>query len=301
MKKFALGLMVLTSLFFCFSAKSEVAETTDGVVRPKGAKGPGGVVKPKGAKDPSGVVKPKGAKGTGGVVKQKRVKGPGDMSLDLGGGVMLDLVFIRPGKFLMGSKKGEDFEKPVHEVTISRPFHLGKYEVTQAQWEAVMGSNPSRSKGAALPVENVSWEDCQKFIEKLNSKGGGTFRLPTEAEWEYACRAGTTGDLAGNLDEMAWYVENSGNKTHPVGTKKPNAWGLYDMHGNVWEWCQDRYGEYGPGKQIDPRGPATGFSRVFRVGCFGDKADLIRSAARSGNSPSYRLHTLGFRLVREVP
>lgn len=177
-------------------------------------------------------------------VKLKDSKVADAVSLDLGGGVMLDLVLIRPGKFMMGSENGERNEKPVHEVTISQPFYLGKYEVTQAQWEAVMGSNPSESKGIYLPVECVSWEDCQNFIKKLNSKGVGTFRLPTEAEWEYACRAGTTGDHAGKIDEMAWYGKMNEFRKQPVGMKKANPWGLYDMHGNVFEWCQDWYGDY---------------------------------------------------------
>jgi formylglycine-generating enzyme required for sulfatase activity len=161
------------------------------------------------------------------------------VSLDLGSGVMLALILVQPGSFLMGSERGDDDEAPVHEVTISQPFYLGKYEVTQAQWKKVMGSSPSRFKGANRPVEQVSWYDCQEFIEKLNSKGNGVFRLPTEAEWEYACRAGTTDDYAGNLDEMGWYDKNNVGKTQPVGKKKANPWGLYDMHGNVSEWCQD--------------------------------------------------------------
>jgi len=246
MKKFAVLLMVLTSLFFCSRGKSE------------------------------------------------------EVSLDLGGGVMLDLVLIRPGKFLMGSETAAD-EKPVHEVTISQQFYLGKYEVTQAQWEAVMGSNPSYIKGASLPVEQVSWEDCQLFIEKLNGKGVGTFRLPTEAEWEYACRAGTTGDYAGDLAELAWYNANSESKTHPVGTKKPNPWGLYDMHGNVWEWCQDWYGTYSQEKQIDPKGAAGGSDRVFRGGSWYSSAYGCRSASRLWFWPSLRSFSLGFRLVRTVP
>lgn len=252
MKKFALVLMVLTSLFFFSCGKSEVAE------------------------------------------------GTGIINLGLGGGVKLDLVLIRPGKFLMGSETAAD-EKPVHKVTISQQFYLGKYEVTQAQWEAVMGSNPSGFKGATLPVEQVSWEDCQEFIEKLNSKGIGTFRLPTEAEWEYACRAGTTGDHAGNLDEMAWYKMNSDDKTHLVGTKKANPWGLYDMHGNVWEWCQDRYGDYPTGAVQDPAGAAGGSFRVFRGGSWNSRAYNCRSANRNRYSPSYRSDGLGFRLVRAVP
>ncbi len=146
------------------------------------------------------------------------------ISQNLGGGVMLELMLIHPGKFLMGSEK-ENNAQPVHEVTISQPFYLGKYEVTQAQWQEVMGVNPSYFKGASLPVENVSWEDCQRFIEKLNSKGIGTFRLPTEAEWEYACRAGSKDDDVENIDEMGWCDQNSGHSTQPVGTKQPNPWG----------------------------------------------------------------------------
>jgi formylglycine-generating enzyme required for sulfatase activity len=160
------------------------------------------------------------------------------------GSVALDLVLIQPGSFTMGDDGGDgSAEKPAHKVTISKPFYLGKYEVTQDQWEAVMGANPSYFKGPENPVEDVSWDDCQKFLKKLNERlpgTGGTVRLPTEAEWEYACRAGTTtkysfGDTRSDLGEYAWYGGNSHNKNHPVGEKKPNAWGLYDIHGNVCE------------------------------------------------------------------
>jgi formylglycine-generating enzyme required for sulfatase activity len=156
----------------------------------------------------------------------------------------IEFVLIPAGSFMMGSTNGEANEKPVHQVTINYSFYMGKYEVTQAQWQSLMGNNLSnfRDCGGNCPIEHVSWEDAQNFINKLNeSNDGFRYRLPTEAEWEYACRAGTTGDYAGNPSEMAWYWENSGIKTHAVGGNQPNAWGLFDMHGNVWEWCQDWY------------------------------------------------------------
>ncbi len=219
--------------------------------------------------------------------------------VDLGGGVTLDLVLIRPGIFTMGSDKGGD--ERAHQVTLTKPFYLGKTEVTQEQWQQVMGGNPSEFKDAKNPVENVSWDDCQEFVVKLRKKvPGQMFRLPTEAEWEYSCRAGTTGDYAGNLDDMAWYDGNSGSKTHPVGQKKPNAWGLYDMHGNVWEWCAGWYGDYPNGAVTDPTGPNTGSSRVVRGGFwFGDGTNC-RSAYRLRGAPGIRDFIMGFR-VAAVP
>jgi formylglycine-generating enzyme required for sulfatase activity len=206
-------------------------------------------------------------------------------------------VKVPAGEFMMG----DNDNNPIHRVKISQGFELGKYEVTQALWEVVMGSNPSYFKGATLPVENVSWEDVQQFLSRLNAQDTRyQYRLPTEAEWEYACRAGTTGDYAGSLYEMAWYGDNSGGKTHPVGEKKPNAWGLYDMHGNVWEWCADWYGNYQKGVVTDPRGPSTGSYRVYRGGGWGNPAAHCRSANRRSNSPGYRTYNLGFRLVRLV-
>jgi len=216
---------------------------------------------------------------------------PKEASIDLGADVKLEMVMLRNGSFQMGEKQS------THKVTITKPFYLGKFEVTQEQWERVMGSNPSNFKGAKNPVEQVSWEDCQTFIRKLGEKVPGyTFRLPTEAEWEYACRAGSSseycyGDDAGGLGEYAWYDGNSGSKTHPVGEKKPNAWGLYDMHGNVWEWCQDWYGNLDSNAATDPVGPSSGSYRVLRGGSWYDDAALCRSASRSSVDPSYRITT----------
>ena len=181
---------------------------------------------------------------------------------------------------------------------------MGKYEVTQAQWKAVMGSNPSRFKGDNLPVENVSWDDVQAFIRKLNQLTGKRYRLPTEAEWEYAARGGNKSrgyKYAGgnNIDEVAWYDGNSGERTHPVGKKRPNELGLYDMSGNVWEWCSDWYDEdyYGNSPQNNPQGPASGSSRVFRGGSWLNYAILCRSASRYYSTPDSRYGLIGFRLV----
>jgi formylglycine-generating enzyme required for sulfatase activity len=206
---------------------------------------------------------------------------------------------IQPGEFLMGANSDQPDEKPVHRVHITRGFEMGKYEVTQAQWEAVMNSNPSHFKGANLPIEQVSWNDVQEFIKKLNAENDGyVYRLPTEAEWEYACRAGTTGDYAGNIDSLAWYRNNSGSTTHTVGQKNPNAWGLYDMHGNVWEWCGDWYEAYASAVVKDPKGPNTGSSRVLRGGSWTRPVASLQSARRSGFPPDTRNNSLGFRLVR---
>jgi formylglycine-generating enzyme required for sulfatase activity len=207
---------------------------------------------------------------------------------------------IPAGEFQMGSENDSD-EQPVHRVKISRDFEMGKCEVTQAQWQAVMGDNPSSFKGDNLPVEEVSWNDVQEFIRKLNQGDSKyQYRLPTEAEWEYACRAGTTGDYAGDLDAMAWYGSNSNNQTHPVGQKQANKWGLYDMHGNVWEWCQDWYDSnyYGQSPGADPTGPTAGSYRVYRGGGWLSTAASCRSAIRFSISPGDRRYVLGFRLLR---
>ena len=215
--------------------------------------------------------------------------------------LMNGFVPIPAGEFMMGSENGNAAEKPVHRVRLSQPFEMGKYEVTQAQWEAVMGNNPSYFRGGNRPVEQVSWYDVQEFIEKLNALDDGyVYRLPTETEWEYACRAGSNGDYAGKLEAMAWYDHNSGQMTHPVGAKQPNAWGLYDMHGNVFEWCQDWYDSnyYAQSPSVDPQGSESGTFRVKRGGGWMFSAGFARSAARDLYSPAYRFNFLGFRLVR---
>ena len=214
-----------------------------------------------------------------------------------------EFVRIPPGEFRMGSKSSEadNDERPVTKVRISRGFYLGKYEVTQGQWQAVMGSNPSRFDecGPDCPVDTVSWEDVQEFIRRLNAAvGEERYRLPTEAEWEYAARAGTTGDRYGNLGAIAWYEDNSGRRTHPVGQKAPNAWGLHDMLGNVWEWVGDWYGPYPGGRVTDPTGPSSGSERVFRGGGWAIDARYCRASNRISLSPGLRDDYLGFRLLR---
>jgi formylglycine-generating enzyme required for sulfatase activity len=228
-------------------------------------------------------------------------------------GVELRMKKIPAGSFAMGSPveeegRDEDEGSP-HEVTISKPFYMGVFEVTQAQWEAVVGTCPSMFGGnPTYPVEQVSWEDCQEFIRRLNGMGIGTFRLPTEAEWEYACRAGkqTAFSFGGDPRKLEKYANYFGTPKEgerspmPVGSFAPNAWGLYDMHGNVWEWCSDWYSTYQATKQTDPVGPAHGVSRVERGGSWYCSPVRCRSAHRYRYSPSYRYYTLGFRLVREA-
>jgi formylglycine-generating enzyme required for sulfatase activity len=202
----------------------------------------------------------------------------------------------------MGSPEGENgrsSDESQVEVRLSEPFWLAKTEVTQAQWEAVMDSNPSSFKSPKLPVENVSWEDAQAYLTKLNEKGilpeGWKFALPTEAQWEYACRAGEKGPYSGgSLEEVGWYDGNSGSNTHEVGQKKPNAWGLHDMHGNVWEWCSDLYDGTLKGG-VDPTGPSSGVHRVSRGGSWYYVASCCRAAFRSGYFPGDRFDRLGFR------
>jgi formylglycine-generating enzyme required for sulfatase activity len=222
----------------------------------------------------------------------------------------LDMLWCKPGKFMMGSPKDEkdrEEDETQHKVTLTKGFYLGKHEVTQAQWEKVMGSNPSHFKGATLPVEQVSWDEAIKFCEKLTQTEkeagrlpeGWTYTLPTEAQWEYACRAGTTtvyffGDEI--TPKQANYDENV-DKTTPVDTYPANAWGFHDMHGNVWEWCLDRYGKYPDGSAIDPVGLSDGSERVIRGGCWNSfDGRFMRSAFRIRSTPDNRNFNLGFRL-----
>lgn len=223
-------------------------------------------------------------------------------------GVKFTMVPVEGGTFTMGatSEQGSDafdYEKPAHQVTLS-DYYIGQTEVMQALWEAVMGSNPSYHRGDNLPVECVSWDDCQKFIKKLNQLTGKQFRLPTEAEWEYAARGGRKSrgyKYAGdnNIDSVAWYKGNSGYETHPVATKQANELGVYDMSGNVEEWCSDWYDWYDgyqSSSQSDPQGPSSGSNRVFRGGCYYYDAEGCRVPYRNCGTPDFRSYKLGLRL-----
>jgi len=229
---------------------------------------------------------------------------------DLGQGISLEMVLIPAGKFVMGSPESEEGRSPEetqHEVTLTEPYYMGKYAVTQEQWESVMGNNPSFTKGAKFPITGVSEVDCWEFIEKLHARKNGWrnrrlggFRLPTEAEWEYACRAGTTtaysfGDKMTPKD--ANYKGSNLDKSVEVGSYRPNAFGLYDMHGNVWEWCKDWSGVYPTGAVIDPKGPSTGENCILRGGSFDHDQLSARSSARNRNSNA-AYNCYGFRLAR---
>ena len=239
---------------------------------------------------------------------------PKTRTFDLGNGVNLEMVLIPAGTFMMGSPESEaerSDDETQHQVTISKPYYLGKYPVTQAQWQQVMGNNPSHFKGdKLLPVENVSWDDTQAFCLKLEEITQAAFGIPTEAQWEYACRAGTNtpfhfgSELNGrqaNCDGTVPYGTDSEGpylkKTTPVGKYQANALGLYDMHGHVWEWCSDWEGEIPTGSVTDPIGPATGSNRVRRGGSWGNSAVICRSALRYGIDPSFRNYDLGFRVA----
>lgn len=226
------------------------------------------------------------------------------------------VVKIPAGSFRMGSEMAihaddywapcascpprNDVERPVHMVTISKDFWIGQFDVTQRQWQDVMGKNPSGNKAAGLdaPVDQVSWKDVQSFIEKANAmQSHWTIRLPTEAEWEYAARAGSTGETYGPLDEIAWYKGNGGGTTHPVGQKKPNAFGLYDMLGNVWQWCQGWFGDYPSDPVIDPQGAPTGEKHPTRGGCYYCDAVHERAARRNRDLENHTGLSVGFRIV----
>ena len=257
---------------------------------------------------PAGIGLPTGEPGSHG----------GELVVSLPGGAEMEFVWIGPGTFQMGSpnsESGRDNNEKAHEVEISQGFYLGKYEITQGQWESVMGETPWSGESyvqsnSSNPAVYISWEDVRRFAAKLNSEAGeAVYRLPTEAEWEYACRAGTQtrwsfGDDEFALGSYVWYYDNAWDAgeeyAHAVGTKLPNPWGLYDMHGNVWEWVNDWYGEdyYNSSPRVDPPGPSSGSYRVFRGGSFGNNARQVRSAYRRSTSPGGRDGFIGVRLVR---
>jgi formylglycine-generating enzyme required for sulfatase activity len=244
-----------------------------------------------------------------------------EVTVELTNSIGMKLVLIPKGTFMMGSPESEKEREPdevQHEVTLSKDFYLGVTEITQAQYQKVMGENPSYFQGDEIqgessnhPVEQVSWEDAVEFCKKLSAlpeerKAGRVYRLPSEAEWEYACRAESKsaysfGDERDSLDDYAWHYKNGDVKSHPVGQKKPNAWGLYDMHGNVWEFCSDWYGEYPKGAISDSDGPREGSGRVVRGGSWGGGTASCRSANRGGSDPSDRGGHGGFRVALSFP
>jgi formylglycine-generating enzyme required for sulfatase activity len=223
-----------------------------------------------------------------------------DKPADFTNNLKMKFVRIPAGDFVMGPLENSNENKP-HQVRITKSFYMQATEVTQTQWKQIMGANPSNIQGDGLPVEQVNWNAVQEFIAKLNqSEPGMNYRLPAEAEWEYACRAGSAakycfGDEESGLAEYAWYDSNSGEKSHPAGIKKPNAWGLYDMHGNVWEWCSDWFAAdyYSNCPVDDPKGPATGTEKVLRGGCWGLGGDYCRSAYRNSDNPACSNHAYG--------
>ena len=241
-------------------------------------------------------------------VVQTPIANSDNITIPVKDGISIDMVRVEAGTFTMGAtaemKDPNDDEKPTHRVTLTNDYYIGKYEVTQALWKAVMGNNPSNFKGDNLPVEKVSWDDCQEFISKLNRITGKTLRLPTEAEWEYAARGGNNSrgyqySGSNNLSDVAWFRGNSGGKPHAVGTKQPNELGIYDMSGNVDEWCQDWYwyGAYSSSSQVNPTGANSGSYRVCRGGSWGCIARICRSSYRYCGTPVSRYTFLGLRLV----
>jgi len=230
-----------------------------------------------------------------------------EYALDLDKGVTMTFIRIPAGSFMMGDDSGSAYEKPAHRVRLTKAFYMGTHEVTQQQWKAVMGRNPCYFKNWKDPVYDISWNDCQDFVVKLNENfadAGQQFGLPTEAQWEYACRAGSTtrysfGDDEASLSEHAWFAGNSAPDTHPVGQRKPNAWGLYDVHGNVYEWCQDWYHDsyYKDSPRDDPTGPVSGFGRTIRGGCWACRSEDCRSTWRESAGPDSRGPHIGLRIV----
>ena len=239
-------------------------------------------------------------------MEQTPVTNSDNITIPVMDGISIDMVRVEAGTFTMGAtpeiKYPDDTEKPTHRVTLTNDYYIGKYEVTQALWKAVMGNDHSYFKGDNLPVEQVSWDDCQVFLSELKSITGKTFRLPTEAEWEYAARGGNKSrgyqySGSNNLLDVAWFWENSGRKTHAVGTKQANELGIYDMTGNVWEWCQDWYGKYNSSSQVNPTGANSGSDRVRRGGSWNSNAGFCRSSYHDNYAPDRRSRNLGLRLV----
>ena len=255
----------------------------------------------------SGTLSSNTASSSNGYVSSSSLASGGNaISIPVKNGISIDMVKVEAGTFMMGATSEMEnpypWEKPVHQVTLTNDYYIGKYEVIQALWQAVMGSNPSFFKGDDLPVEQVSWDDCQEFISKLNSMTGRKFRLPTEAEWEYAARGGKKSrgyqySGSSNISDVVWYDGNSHYNTHPVGTKQSNELGLYDMTGNVWEWCQDWYGSYVSSSQINPIGAVSGLNRVVRGGGWNYDAKGCRSSVRIDRWSLRRQSDQGLRLV----
>jgi formylglycine-generating enzyme required for sulfatase activity len=237
-----------------------------------------------------------------------------ELPVQLQNSIGMRFSLIPPGEFSMGSPPEEEWHRQdeiLHQVTLTKPFYLGSTEVTQKQWKAVMGTEPSFCLGDQLPVESVTWKQAEEFCHRLSRKEGVTYRLPSEAEWEYACRAGTTTPFFTGETISTDDANYDGRRTYGGGKKgvfrdgsidagslKPNAWGLYDMHGSVWEWCRDWYGGYSRGEVTDPRGPASGDRRVFRGGCWVNFPAVCRSANRGSDVPEGWNFHLGFRVVR---
>lgn len=242
----------------------------------------------------------------------KRTKLEPTLTLDLGDGVKWEGVLIPAGTFVMGSPKGETktdkAAEKQHKVTISQPFYMGKFELTQAQYQKIMGANPSMAKGDNLPVHGVSWKDAQDFCDKLSKQSGRQAQLPTDAQWEYACRGGTTtayhsGDTIEDLNKVGWHGANSGGKVHTVGEKAPNGWGLYDMHGNIREFVWDLYSETPLEDAVDPTGPKEGDSKnhVVRGGAYTANAALAFNCRAASRRPTENLAITGFRIAVALP